>query len=149
MRGISFNTKRKTVRVCSCGRHGEQTYFPLSEYGTWELAIAAAMVFQDSLPEAIRFRRYDPRQGLSEQSETGIVGVRKLKNKRREWVGYRAFWQEGAPGRHRHRTKSFSFHTYGGGAWQAAQNHRNTMVREHSPWLFKDSTPEWLKKETV
>ena len=131
---ISLNIKMRTFRVC-CGTY--QKYFSVAKYGTYALALTAALDFSDS---------YQLKFGVGDlnrtrlNSRSNIIGVSPLYDYRRSplQIDWRAQWIDYSKeenGRGIVRSKDFRFPIHGKDALSLAESHRNKMVEENMTHL--------------
>ena len=129
MERISINKKLKCVRVWEGGRGAIQTYFSIKDYGSLKKAYRAAVEYEKNLPEYCRAGRKKPRNSASSNSQTEIVGVSPIFNRRGDHDGYRAQWVEyDRNGKPSYKQKRFSFTAYGAKALSMAKKKRREMT---------------------
>ena len=128
MNRISFNNDAKCFRVWCGGKNAKQVYFSVKEYGSTELAFAAAIKYENSLPIEKKQGKKKTRLKANTTSQSGIVGVCPSQS-HGKISGWRSFWTEHSNGVSRQKMKDFSFATYGNRAFDYAVNHRSMMVK--------------------
>ncbi len=131
MNRISVNSQLKCVRVWEGGRHADQTYFTVKQYGSFYKAFKAACAYEQQMPAWKRVGRIAARINSYSNSQSGVVGVCPLRNHSGEDAGWRANWVQDINGERRPKMKDFSFHSFGQQAFSLAVECRKKMVRQY------------------
>jgi len=123
---ISINKPARVVRVWEGGRGGQQTYFYVKEYGSWDKAYRAAVDYEKTLPAYCRLGNRKPKDRASSRSDSEIVGVCPRRNRDGDQIAWRAFWVDPDSGKPKSRDYYFSIH--GNAALSKAKKKRAEMV---------------------